>query len=192
VWMKKLLSRPPPEVRPMGLGPQGLGAWRLVTLVMSPELAMVWANFAAAWHVWIGVSMTFEAWGLDYDKWEADFPDTRMLRKGHKPIARKKSPLTPRAERRKGFVALQQSEGFKHIGDWLWVFHEAQQRDPSFWGSAWPWVQMRATNPWGVRGCWCWTSIVSDRGRVCRKTCGFRISRFAWDQIRKRSQECFT
>lgn len=39
VWMKKLLSRPPPEVRPMG---------------------------------------------LDYDKWEADFPDTRMLRKGHK------------------------------------------------------------------------------------------------------------
>ena len=42
VWMKKLLSRPPPEVRPMGLGPQGLGAWRLV---MSPELAMVWAMF---------------------------------------------------------------------------------------------------------------------------------------------------
>ncbi|CAJ1347259.1 unnamed protein product [Effrenium voratum] len=39
VWMKKLLSRPPPEVRPMG---------------------------------------------LDFDKWEADFPDTRMVRKGAK------------------------------------------------------------------------------------------------------------
>eukprot|EP00931_Biecheleriopsis_adriatica_P086449 TRINITY_DN61125_c0_g1_i1.p1 TRINITY_DN61125_c0_g1~~TRINITY_DN61125_c0_g1_i1.p1 ORF type:complete len:1003 (-),score=182.35 TRINITY_DN61125_c0_g1_i1:44-2947(-) len=39
LWMKKLLSRPPPEVRPMG---------------------------------------------QNYDEWEADFPDTRMMRKGVK------------------------------------------------------------------------------------------------------------
>ena len=72
VWMKKLLSRPPPEVRPMG-GPPGVGKFWPARAAFFPQCTSCLSHC--------------EFWqtrGLDFDKWEADFPDTRMVRKGAK------------------------------------------------------------------------------------------------------------